>query len=67
MSLGHPSRPLWASHITCQFHNTSSLLPICPGQIDLNERMTVAFILTFEKGFDNFYANVWHLSGTKNG
>jgi hypothetical protein len=38
-----------------------------PSQIDLYEQMTAAFILTFDKGFDNFYANVWHLSGTKNG
>jgi hypothetical protein len=37
------------------------------GQIDLREQTTAAFILTFAKGFDNFYANVWHLSGTKNG
>ena len=36
-------------------------------QLDLHARMIAAFMLTFEKGFDNFYANVWHLSGTKSG
>jgi hypothetical protein len=34
--------------------------------MDMADRLasetTVAFILTFKKGFDNFYANVGHLS-----
>jgi hypothetical protein len=55
------------SRPTCQFGSKSSPFSIPLGQIDLREQTTAAFILTFAKGFDNFYANVWHLSGTKNG
>jgi hypothetical protein len=43
------------------------LPPIRPGEIECDESVTVAFMLTFEKAFDNFYANVWYLSGTENG
>jgi hypothetical protein len=39
---------------------------IHPCQMDPHCSISRAFILTFEKGSDNFYANVGHLSAAEN-
>jgi hypothetical protein len=40
---------------------------IHPCQMDPHCSLSRAFMLTFEKGSDNFYANVGHLNAAENG
>jgi hypothetical protein len=44
----------------------SMLLSMHTCQINLHEQPSVAFMLTFHKAFDNFYANVGHLKVARN-